>query len=226
MKNITKLILVFVFSVIAMSQETQRSGFGIFVDNTGSLRPQIDMEIEAANEVLKQVKPGSYVYLFGFATDPTSNSRMARFAVGAQCSTDRDLVKKQIDGLFTVPGQTTLFDAIKTSAEYLDTKRPDKCDAFAEKSLVVITDGEDRASVTREKDLIKSLKAQGIKVYVIGLIEDLSKEGGFVGKSPYEKARGFLEKLTNETGGNVVFPKKKQSITDVIKKLFESNTNK
>lgn len=225
MKNLAKFILIFVLAVQVVAQEEARVAYGIFVDNTGSLRTQIEKELEAAREVLKQTKSGSYLFLFGFATDPNANSRMARFAVGTQCSTDRDLIKKQIDGLFTVPGQTTLFDAIKTSAEYLDTKKPDTCAMFSERNLVLITDGEDRASATKEKELIASLKARSVRVYAIGLIDELSDEGGFIGKSPKEKSRDFLVKLTKETDGNVVFPKKKLSMEEVVTKLFESNRN-
>lgn len=225
MKTLASLMLIFLLAIQTVSQEESRIAFGIFVDNTGSLRTQIDKELEAAQEVLNQIKSGSFVFLFAFATDPNSNSRMARIAMGAQCSTDRDLVRRQIDGLFTVPGQTTLFDSIKTSAEYLDAKKPDNCSKFSAQNLVLISDGEDRASAIKEKELIAFLKAQNVRVSAIGLIEELSDEGGFFGKSPKQKSREFLEKLTKGTGGNLVFPKKKQSMEEVVKKLFESDKN-
>lgn len=218
--------LILMLSISVFSQEKRRVALGIFVDNTGSLRTQIDKEIEAANEVLKQAKDDNYVFLFGFATGVSSNSQMAEAAVGVKCSNDHDLVKRQLDGIFTVPGQTKLLDAIKTSAEYFSINKPDKCETFSEQKLVLITDGEDRASTIKEKDLISFLKTQPVKVYAIGLIDELSEDGGFMGKAPKEKSRDFLKTLAKETGGKVVFPKKKQSMQDVIKELFEPAVSK
>ena len=41
----------------------------------------------------------------------------------------------------------------------------------------------------------------------IGFVDDLSKEGGFIGKSPQGKAKALLERPATETGGKAYFPK-------------------
>ncbi len=45
-----------------------------------------------------------------------------------------------------------------------------------------------------------------MQIYAVGFVNELSKEGGFIGKSPQGKAKAFLERLAKETGGKVYFP--------------------
>lgn len=94
-------------------------------------------------------------------------------------------------------------------------------DTFADKAIFLITDGEDRVSKIKEKQLIKVLKENVIKVYAIGLVKELEKEGGIIHKAPREMAVAFLEKITKETGGRAVFPKfKKTEANKLLEELF------
>lgn len=226
MRNIFFTLILFIgfFGVNTFSQSEKKPGYGLLIDNTGSLRSQLAVEIETAKEIVKQVGDRGYISIFGFASDPASKSQFASIAAGVECSSDRDLINKQIDNIYTIGGQTTLIDAIKMAADRLDSSKPAKCGEFSERNLILITDGEDRASVTKPKDLFVALKQNGTKVFVVGLISELGTEGGFVGSSPQKKAKDFLENLVKETGGKVVFPKRKQNVADFVKELFEVNS--
>jgi Ca-activated chloride channel family protein len=50
------------------------------------------------------------------------------------------------------------------------------------------------------------LKESDVQIYVVGFINELSKDGGFISKSPQGKAKAFLERLATETGGKAYFP--------------------
>ncbi|MBK7706804.1 MAG: hypothetical protein IPJ30_13800 [Acidobacteria bacterium] len=50
------------------------------------------------------------------------------------------------------------------------------------------------------------LRESDVQIYAIGFVNDLSKEGGFISKSPQAKAKAFMERLASETGGKVYFP--------------------
>jgi hypothetical protein len=89
-------------------------------------------------------------------------------------------------------------------------------DIFGDKTIFLITDGEARESNITEKQLIKELKEMGIKVYAVGLVKELDKEGGIICKAPRKAAVGFLEKLTKETGGRAVFHKSKKTEVDKL----------
>jgi len=97
------------------------------------------------------------------------------------------------------------------------------CRDSDERILVVITDGEDRASIAKPADLIEFVKARKVKVYVVGLLGDMSKESGVLAQSPAKKSKDFLLKLAKDTGGRVVFPKDKDTADAIVDSLFSQN---
>ena len=219
---ISAWVLICVHSVWSQSQATV--GYGLVVDNSLSMMNALEGEISLAKELVKATNKDSYVSYFAFATDPVS--KRAELARGIQCTTDRVTLDSQLIQLFSVTGQTKLIDGIMAAAEQIDDKRPDKCPVFSEKHLLLITDGEDRASTMKAAELISKLKAKGVKVSVIGLITGLNDDRGFMPKSARGSAREFIDRLTKETGGNVVYPKKNQSPTEIVKALLEPKTKK
>ena len=50
------------------------------------------------------------------------------------------------------------------------------------------------------------MRETDVQIYVIGFVNELNKEGGFISKSPQGKAKAFLQRLATETGGKVYFP--------------------
>ena len=83
----------------------------------------------------------------------------------------------------------------------------------------MITDGEDRDSFYIEKQLFDLLRESETQIYVIGFIGDLSKEGGFIGKSPQGKAKAFLERIALETGGKAYFPASNTELPNLAKEI-------
>lgn len=213
------LICVSIYS--SSAQQTETGAFGIFIDNSGSLRTQLEIEVRLGKEILNQIVGGSLVSIFGFATDPASSQNWATFAVGAQCNADHSFLTAQIDKIYTVPGQTTLLDAISDASERLAT-----CEKASNRSLVLITDGEDRASKTKPTELLSTLKRNRTRVLVVGLINELLSSGGFTGKFPRLRSKKFLEKLAKETGGKAVFRKKNERVEDIVRKLLNAQTPK
>ena len=51
------------------------------------------------------------------------------------------------------------------------------------------------------------LRESEVQIFVIGFVDDLSADGGFIAKSPKEKAKAFLQRLADESGGKAYFPK-------------------
>lgn len=219
---ILHVVLFGVCLVGLVSGQVQKpKAYGILIDNTGSMRPQIDVETDLAKEIVKQLPDNSAISIFAFATE--SDSKMARVVAALDCSTDRTAILKLLDRNAIVGGRSTVIDAIKHSAERLTTAKPVTCGPYSETNLLVISDGQDRASVTEPKDLIAKLKENGTKVYVIGLIDGLESTGGLFGKSPKKRSTEFFEELTTETGGRVVFPKKNQKVAEVVKLLLAAD---
>jgi Ca-activated chloride channel family protein len=53
-----------------------------------------------------------------------------------------------------------------------------------------------------------------VQIYVIGFVNELDREGGFIRKSPRDKAVNFINRLAKETGGRAFFP---ESLSDLPK---------
>ncbi len=70
----------------------------------------------------------------------------------------------------------------------------------------MITDGEDRNSFYKQEQLFARLREEDVQIFIIGFVNELDKEAGFIRKSPREKAVGLINKLAEETGGRAFFP--------------------
>ena len=56
------------------------------------------------------------------------------------------------------------------------------------------------------EDLFRTLREADVQIYPIGFVNELSKDEGFIKKSPRDKAIKLLERLAQETGGKAYFP--------------------
>jgi Ca-activated chloride channel family protein len=74
------------------------------------------------------------------------------------------------------------------------------------RALILVSDGEDRNSFYKEPQLFELLREADVQIYSIGFVSELSKESGFISKSPQGKAKAFLQRLADETGGKAYFP--------------------
>ena len=244
MKNhLLGIVLLVACCITSVSSQALKKAaiYGILLDNTGSMRQQLSREIDVAKEIVKNVSDRASISIFQFQSNV--NNHTSVFTNGIEASDDPKVLEKHLDQIVTVSGQTTLLDAIKLSAERLGNS------VNSEKVLIIISDGEDRVSSTKVEDLISELKRIGIKVYAVGLIDELSNDSSWpfdksakiydastgkeVDKSIFtndknskKKAKDFLEKIAKETGGKVIFPKKKQTAAELGKLLFESSVVK
>jgi hypothetical protein len=196
--------------------QERKVAFGILVDNTGSLRTQFDLVLDLSHRIVDRTYQRGPISLFVFKPQGGKNNPQAVISSDIQWSQDKELIGKYLDSIFVVPGQTTIMDAINSMAVALNIKASLEKDAPTEKIIFLITDGEDRSSKIGEKELLKTLRESGIKIYAIGLVKELDNEGGFIRKPPRDKAVAFLEKITKETDGRVVFPKSRTADRDVL----------
>ncbi|MBT9332765.1 VWA domain-containing protein [Paracidobacterium acidisoli] len=160
---------------------------GILVDNSGSMRDKRAAVNTAALDLVRASNPDDEAFIVNFSDeafidqDFTSN------------------INKLREGLSHIDskGGTALYDAVIASADELakHAKRPKQV-------LLIITDGEDNASVlTLEQTIRRIQNLQGPVVYSIGLL--FGEDSG--GRTSH-RARRALEMLSTETGGIAYFP--------------------
>ena len=192
-------------SALAQAQEKKVS-YAVLLDNSGSLRTQFAGVASLGKGVVRELRKHGPVSLFNFKTEGNKpETALAVVTPGTAWGLDEGALLDYIDGITFQPGRTTLYDAVLALAERLDAQaRLDK--GVTRKVIVLLTDGEDRKSKVKQKELIKELKGRNIQVYAVGFTRELDSQGGLLRQSAAERAKGFLKDITKETGGRALFP--------------------
>lgn len=176
------------------------TNYSLVIDNSNSLRPQIEKVIEAGKVLINSNLDGDETSVIRFVS--SDKIEILRDFTG-----DKADLSETLDNLYTEGGQTAIIDAIYLAAEKVsEYEKSVNPNDRKRRALIVITDGEDRDSFYKEKQLFDLLKEMDVQIYVIGFVTELDKEGGFISKSPQGKARSLLERMATETGGKVYFP--------------------
>ena len=214
------VLLVVVSSGVAWSQAEKKVAYGILVDNSGSLRSQFGTVINLSKAIVAKTHQRGPVSIFPFNSSRSGYSSPLASVLGIDSNQNKDLLDKYLESIYVVGGQTALVDAINVVASHLNTKVNLEPDAFGDKVIFLVTDGEERSSKLKEKDLTKILKSSGIKVYAVGLVQELD-DTRFKRSPSKGKAIAFLENITRETGGRAVIPKSKTvDVEAVMNELF------
>jgi Ca-activated chloride channel family protein len=123
----------------------------------------------------------------------------------AEFTGDGDRLDQFIAGL-QAWGGTSLFDAIKYSLERIK-ERPGR------KALVVFSDGEDTTSSIPQSEVVDYARSVEATVYSVGI------RGG--GPGGGGAPRGFLKKISEETGGQYFFPDRVGDLVRVFAAISE-----
>jgi Ca-activated chloride channel family protein len=179
--------------------------YGLAVDNSGSLRSQLQSVIDAGKTILNSNKPGDETFLVRFISSDKIETLQ-------DFTANMDLLLDALDNMYIEGGQTAVIDAVFLSAERVaEYKKGDDNDR-RRRALIVVTDGEDRVSFYKQEQLFARLREADVQIYVIGFVNELEKDGGFIRKSSRDKAVNLLNKLASDTGGRAFFP---QSVSEL-----------
>lgn len=179
--------------------------YGLAVDNSGSLRSQLQSVIDASKTIIDSNKAGDETFLVRFISSDKIET-MQDF------TSNMELLLEALDNLYIEGGQTAVIDAVYLSAERVAEYKKGDDDDRRRRALIVVTDGEDRVSFYRQEQLFARLREADVQIYVIGFVNELEKDGGFIRKSSRDKAVNLLNRLASETGGRAFFP---QSISEL-----------
>src|SRR6185295_16906030 len=123
------------------------------------------------------------------------------------------------DSFYVEGGQTAIIDAVYLSAEHVSEYRKGDDSDRRRRALIVITVGEDRNSFYKQEQLFARLREDDVQIFVIGFINELDKETGFIRKSPRDKAVTLLNKLASETGGRAFFPESLSELPQIANEI-------
>lgn len=177
------------------------TNYALVIDNSGSLRMQLEKVIEASKTIIDTNRSDDETSVIRFISSD-------KIEVVQDFTADKTLLGEALDNLFIEGGQTAIVDAVYLAAQRVDEYEKAASSADRKRrALIVVSDGEDRDSFYKEAQLYELLRESDVQIYTIGFLSDLSNDGGFIAKSPQAKAKAFLDRLAQETGGKAYFPK-------------------
>lgn len=180
------------------AKEEVPTNYSLVLDNSGSMRFQLDKVIEASKIIIGTNRPDDETSIIRFVS-------REKIQIEQDFTADKNELNDSLDNLFVEGGKTAIIDAIYLAAERVDNYERIRDDR-KRRALILVSDGEDRDSFYKEEQLYELLRETDVQIYAVGFVNELDKEGGFISKSPQGKAKAFLERIAKETGGKVYFP--------------------
>ncbi|HJZ78943.1 MAG TPA: VWA domain-containing protein [Pyrinomonadaceae bacterium] len=191
--------------IFSFTEEEVPVIYGLAVDTSGSVRPQFQQIIDAAKTIINSNKKGDETFIERFISSD-------KIETVQDFTPSKDLLMDGLDTLYVEGGQTAVVDGVYLAAEHVAQYQKGPEDDRRRRALIVVTDGEDRASYYPETQLFQNLREEDVQIFVIGFVNELDAEKGLIRKSPRDKAVNLINKLASETGGRAFFP---QSISEL-----------
>lgn len=183
--------------VSRFEKDTRPTQYVIALDSSGSFRGLLEPAAEFVKVLLADKAADDQVQLIKFI----SSDQIERVV---DYTSDRARV---VDGLklFKVEmGQSAVVDGIYTAVKSVAEHRREES---LRRVVIVISDGEDRASYYTTEALVKLLRENDVQVFAVGIVLNLDGERGLIRRSPREKAEALLTSVAKESGGRVFFPR-------------------
>jgi len=198
--------------VFSFTEEQVPVIYGLAVDTSGSLRSQINEVIDAAKTIINSNKPGDETFLERFI-DRDKIENLQDF------TPNKDLLLDAVDNLYVEGGQTAVVDGVYLGAEHVAEYKKGRDDDRRRRALIVVTDGEDRASFYSQEQLFRQLREQDVQIYVIGFVNELDADRGLIRKSSKSKAVDLINRIASETGGRAFFPQSVAELPNVANEI-------
>lgn len=182
--------------------------YGLAVDTSLSLRNQLQSVIDAAKTIINSNKKGDETFIERFISSDKIN-------VEKEFTDRKDELLDAVDNLYLEGGQTAVVDGVYLAAEHVAEYRKGDDSDRRRRALIVITDGEDRHSYYTEPQLFQRLREEDVQIYIIGFVNELDKDSGFIKKSPKDKAVNLINKMASDSGGRAFFPQSLSELPEI-----------
>ena len=198
--------------IFSFTREEVPVMYGLAVDTSGSLRPAFEQVINASKAIINSNKRGDETFLERFISSD-------KIETIQDFTANKDALMDGLDTLYIEGGQTAVIDGVYLAAEHVAEYKKGGDDDRRRRALIVVTDGEDRASYYPETQLFQRLREEDVQIFVIGFVNELEAEKGFIRKSPRDKAVALLNRLASETGGRAFFPNSVADLPDIANEI-------
>jgi VWFA-related protein len=177
---------------------------GLIVDNSGSMRDKRQKVEAAALALVKASNRDDEVFVVNFNDEP--------FLDSPDFTNDIKVLEQSLAKIDS-RGGTAMRDAIRVSIDHEKQKaKRDK------KVLLVITDGNDNASMISQESLVKAAQQSEILIYAIGLLSEEERREA-------KRAKRALDTLTEATGGQSYYPRELSDVEKICHQVAHDIRN-
>ena len=192
------LLALFIVPATTFSQEkietaanSEGISYGFVVDNSGSFRRLLEDVIQFVEKVADEHKPADEAFFVRFVGPD-------RIKLDQEFTSARSEIIDSAEAMYIEAGQTALIDAVRSAGVYfVENARPPGI-----RSMILITDGDERSSISKPDEAIKILKDAKIRVFAVAVSDEKIQTK-------------FLERLTRETGGKLFALKSKGELRTI-----------
>ncbi|HEU4933103.1 MAG TPA: VWA domain-containing protein [Pyrinomonadaceae bacterium] len=178
--------------------------YGLVIDASGSMRSQLNQTMDAAGRIVLSNRPTDETFVVRFVSSD-------KITVEQEPTSNKTALFRALADFYVEGGASAVVDAVYLSAQKL-TEQKD-ADELRRRILILVTDGEDRASFYKQDELFQLLSANNIQVFTIALTKDLPA-------GSRDKAIKLLKRLGLDTGGRTYFPTSKTDIERIAGEII------
>jgi Ca-activated chloride channel family protein len=182
---------------------------GLLVDNSGSVRSNFSNVIEVSKGVVENSQSEDEIFLVRFISADM-------IQIVNDFTTEKSILTRALDEMYVEGGLSAITDALYVSAEHLAMKGEKAGSEAHKRALILITDGAEENSNYRMERLLSLLREKNIRVYAVGFLQALIRQGLKV----QERAKTYLTRLAEESGGRVYFPETSNDVKAVANTIF------
>ena len=177
--------------------------YGFVIDNSGSFRKLLEDVIQFIGKVLDEQKPDDEAFFVRFIDSE-------KIKLDQELTSETSEIRDAADAMYVQAGQTAVIDAVRSAGEYLAENG--KAENKGRRSILIVTDGDERASVAKPEAAIKILKDAGIRLIAVAVSDE-------------KVQTKVLERLTRETGGKLFVLKHKGELRTVASEVAAALRN-
>jgi len=111
-------------------------------------------------------------------------------------------------------GQSAVIDAIYIAVQSAAQYKPN--DSSLHRAVVVVSDGEDRASYYTKDQLINLLRVSDVQVFIVGVVAQLDSDSSLTRLNPRQRAINLLTSIADESGGLLFIPNNTEQFAAAI----------
>jgi len=166
---------------------------GILVDESASMTPRRGQVVVSAGYLIAESNPQDEVFVLNF------NDSVKRGLPEGVLFSDKIPQLRDALNRGTPRGKTALYDAVADGLNQLEAGKRGR------KTLVLISDGGDNASRHKRPETLDLVERSAATIFTIGLFEEGSNDAD----------PGILKELAKISGGEALFPKDADGLSDV-----------